>query len=146
MTKKIKRLGKHDLDSREYAILYINNEFVESSTHSGCIKKYLDSQDIEYGYNIYYRKDVQQTIDENELITEYAFLHYVDGEQTCQNENTGIYIDTSSIQGIALNDLVSKIQSQYPGVEIYDDNKILYEDIFKVEYEKIARLKKKYNL
>lgn len=141
---RLKKLNGHDVDTREYAILYINGEFIKGNTHSGCIMKYFDNNDIEYTpYGLYYRKQVEEKIDETESIVDYAFLHYVDGEMTCVEENTGIYIDTNSLHGISLGELVSKIQAQYPGLSIYDDNKILSENIFKIEYEKLAKVKKK---
>lgn len=139
--KRLITLSGHDVDDREYAILYINGEFIKSHTHSGCIKKYFDDHDIEYSdFGLYYRSDVETTMNEQDIINEYAFLHYVDGDKCPVDENTGIYIDVNSISGISLGELISKIQSQYPGMSIYNDNNIIVDDIFKIEYEKLAKL------
>lgn len=134
------KTSKHDKDTRWLAILYVNGEFFESGTHSGCLKQFFDKNDIEYDGNVYFRKDVSQQINENDLIQEYAFMHLVDEENAQMMEDEGIYIETDTIYGIDLNSLIAKVKSHYSQYEIYDDNNIIEKDTFTEKYKRLAKI------
>lgn len=130
--------GRHDKDTRWYAILYINGEFFESGSHAGCLKKYMDKNNIEYDNNMYFRNDTQEIINENDIINECAFLHLVDEETNINDEDPGIYVETDTLQGISMEQLIPKIKQQYSSYEIYDDNDIIEQTDFSEKYKRLA--------
>lgn len=134
----MKKTSRHDKNSRWYAILYINGDFFEGGSHSSCLKEYMDKNKIEYDNNLYFRQDTVDLINEDDIINECAFLHMIDSETNYDDEDIGIYVETTTLQGISIDQLIPKIKSKFPDYNIYDDDNIVEQTDFEIKYKRLG--------
>lgn len=135
----------HDINDRDYAVLYIDGKFFENLTHNEALTDYTNSIEIrrmnnpdslsrevfeEEFYNNYKLKNV-----------DYCCLNKVLYDPILNEDVKRIFIDDNTITNISIDSLVNKIKSQYPGYDIYIDNdNIGAHNIDK--YKKVAKIKR----
>jgi len=118
--KRLIRKAEHDIDNREFAILYIDGEVLEAHTHKEAIDNYLASkqkQPLDGTFEDYIWDDLAANGEK------VAFLHYAkdyrlndNGEIT--NEPTIYFSDAI---GVSQEEVINAVKAKYPGISIYDD-------------------------
>ena len=119
LANKIKSKLAFDVNNRDNAILYINGEVYQNSSHSECIKEYIENH---FGKE----EDVSSARqDGEEILEEYgldelpiAFAHLVVNDP---DVNKGIYLETGTIKGVSKQEVVNELKDQY-GLKVYDNN------------------------
>lgn len=113
-----------DFNNRKRAIVYADGEIIEGKTHSECIDKYLREHNLGQLNELFYRPVLY--IDNHEVGSdEYIIQQNIKSIGLAHLINdTEIRIATDYLFNLNLNTFVSALKSQYPGAEIYDDNKI----------------------
>lgn len=119
--KRLIRKAEHDIDNRDFAILYIDGEVLQANTHKDAVNDFLISKqksDTLDGTASDYIWD-----DFGQYGEKVAFLHYasdyrLDGDGNITNEPT-IYFGDSI--GVSMEEVVSAVAIKYPGIPIYDD-------------------------
>lgn len=151
-----KKVAYHDIGERDCAVLYIDNNFFENETHNEALTDYTNSINIRRRHNPY---SSSREVFEDEFYNnrnledvDYCCLNKVTYDPIIREDVKRIFIDINTLKNIGLNELISKIQGQYPGFEIYIDNDNIgahdidkYEQVANKKSIAISRLKKKYS-
>lgn len=107
---RLKKLNRHDVNTRDEAILYINGEIFEAHTHSEAIKKYLKikSNNINYNRNSEFFNDLEDN-------SQIAFAHKV-------NDIKSIFIEDWTLKNVDINTIVLALKNKYSEYTIYNDS------------------------
>ena len=131
----MKRLIKkcyHDLDNRDFALIYMGGEFYSGEIHAECVQEYFNNHPIKFKSNIDRiedRCDFKYEFEKNEELDnlQFACMNVVDDY---------IFIEIDTIKNITINELAQKIKENFPGSTVYEDTPD-YEDDMSA-YRKIA--------
>jgi hypothetical protein len=118
---RLKKIAEYfDKGNRDCAIVFINGEFIEADEHWNALKEYFLK---EYG------------LDANKASDEEIIDNIMNGKDDVKLENYAmaskkdncIYIMYESVEGITIQELIQKIETQYPDYKI-DINSSFYDD------------------
>lgn len=146
--KKIARLKQagHDIDTRDYAIAYINGQIYTGYTHNAIINEYLKMLSKDELKNSFTRpfidpQQIQKMKDNNmdeyaqmfeddytammEEINSLAFGHVVEKEKA-------VYLEENSMVDCSMSEAIAAVKRIYPGYSIYNDDSKPYEKVAKL--------------
>lgn len=113
MKRLIRKAKGHDFSSRDKAVLIINGEILEGSTHSELINQYLKDKGMQDSKSSFKRPNVS----EDEILNQYklGFAHKL-------NYMEEIWLEINSLQNLTQDEACMLLKSQYPNFPIYNDD------------------------
>lgn len=123
--KRLIKKNYHDTDNREFAMIYIENEFISGDTHAECVQEYFSNNRIRpvaYTDRIEDRSDFEYELNKNDKINNLPFA--------CINaEDDNLFIELDTLRNISLDELVSKIKQYFSSFNIYEETNNYEDDI-----------------
>lgn len=144
LRKDLRKQARHDVENRECAILYIDGEFYEDSSHANCLVQYNKAHNIDKEKRTNYRKDNFNEIAEEDH--KIAFAHKTNEQTTVDDfmndaEPTDhIFIEEKTLVNMTLAEAAKAFKKQYPDIPIYNDDS--NDEEFPSEYQKLASRRK----
>lgn len=114
MKRLLKKHSGHDISSRDKAILIINNEVLEGTTHAKLINQYLRDRGLQDFESERQRPDMQnqELIDDSYQI---GFAHKL-------NYMEEIWLEVNSLQNLTVEEACLLLKNTYPDFPIYNDD------------------------
>ena len=104
---RLKKTSRHDINSRDSAIVYVNGEVFEGHTHAEAINQYLNSDVAKQ-----YRYEVYNNVSDDEQL---AFAHKIDSQNA-------IFLELWTLKNVDPNTVLNKLKETYPDYKIYSDS------------------------
>ncbi|MNM99746.1 hypothetical protein D3C81_1123140 [compost metagenome] len=111
---RISENERHDIGSRDKAILIINGEVLEGTTHAQILNQYLKNKGLQEFEDSRRRPDVdnQTLVDDSYQI---GFAHKL-------NYMKEIWLEINSLKNLSTEEACNLLKQQYPDFPIYNDD------------------------
>lgn len=144
LRKDLRKQARHDVENRECAILYIDGEFYEDSSHANCLVQYNKVHNIDKEKRTNQRKDNFNEIAEEDH--KIAFAHKTNEQTTVDDfmndadPTDHIFIEEKTLVNMTLAEAAEAFKKQYPDVPIYNDD--TNDEEFPSQYKRLAKRRK----
>lgn len=113
MKRLLRKENSHDFSSRDKAILIINGEVLEGSTHASLVNQYLADKNTQGFSSDFKRPDTEN--DDSTSEYKLGFAHKLEYMKE-------VWLETNSLQNLSIDEACSLLKNKYPDFPIYNDD------------------------
>lgn len=124
MKRLLKKSEVLDVFNRDAAIAYVNGKVYSGETHAECVGMYLDDIDSDKDLDNYRYRPSESQLQQVD-VDQIGFAHLLERDKAIDYQQLvvlqpGIYIESSTLINVTMDEVKSAIKQSYPQYDIFE--------------------------